>query len=103
MYGVVSDSAVRARDNWVSGSGVWVSDDFFPVLCCLVEEAGDLPLADVVEDGLRFAPGFEVVSSSSVVGVTSGSAVAPVIVSGFVTTSEVVSSSGVGSGDWLSG
>ena len=102
MYGVVSDSAVRAKDNWVSSSGVWASDDFFPVWCCLIEEAEDLPLADVVEDGLRFAPGFEVVSGSSVVGVTSGSAVGPVIVSGCVTSSEVVSSSVVGSGDWLS-
>ena len=66
MYGVVSDSAVRSRDNWVSGLGVWVNDDFFPLSCCLVEESGDLPLADVVEDGLRFAPGFEVVSGSAV-------------------------------------
>ena len=102
MYGVVSDSAVRSRDDWVSGLGVWVNDDFFPLCCCLIEEADDLPLADVVEDGLRFAPGFEVVSGSSVVGVTSGSAVGPVIVSGCVTSSEVVSGSAVGSGDWLS-
>ena len=102
MYRVVSDSAVRSRDNWVSGSGVWASDDFFPVCCCLVEEAGDLPLADVLEDGLRFAPGFEVVSSSSVVGVTSGSTVGLVVVSDCVARSEVVSSSAVGSGDWLS-
>ena len=103
MYGVVLDSAVRARDNWVSGSGVWANDDFFPVWCCFVDEAGDLLLADVFEDGLRFAPGFEVVSSSSVaLGVTSGSTVGPVIVSGCVTSSEVVSSSAVGSGDWLS-
>ncbi len=102
MYGVVSDSAVRARDNWVSGSGVWVSDDFFPVWCCLVEEAGNLRFDEVFEEGLRFASGFEVVSSSSVVGVTSGSAVGKEIVFGCVTRSEVVSSSAVRSGDWLS-
>ena len=104
MYGVVSDSAVKSRDNWVSGSGVWASDDFFPVWCCLVEEAGDLRFVVVLENGLRFASGFEVVSSSSVaLGVTSGSTVGLEIVSGCVTSSEVVSSSAVGSGDWLSG
>ena len=67
---LVSGSTVGSGAAWLLGSGVSDSgvstEDEFSSCRCVVDRAGDLRPVVVLEDDLRFAAGFKVVSGSTV-------------------------------------